>query len=506
MSAQQQSKTVLSSGIEFMSKQSWIGKQVGGRYQIESDLGEGGMSAVYKAIDMRLDRPVAVKLIHPHLSDSDQFINRFKREGTIIAKLRHPNIIRVLDVGQEDGSAYIVLSYIAGGSVQGMLKRLEVSGEQIDLTLAITLATQIADALDYAHKRGLTHRDVKPANILLDKENNGILTDFGLVKVAGGTRFTMTGAVMGTARYMSPEQIKSVAVDSRSDIYSLGVTLFEMVSGHPPFEGDTAVTTMMKHLSDPVPDVFATNSNAVPQLAIIINRAMSKEPADRYQTAGEMAAALRQVQDEIAEGIVTTATVIARPPATSPPERLVMETLVVPPSTPIKTTAPPSQTPPPVDTPAAKSGGKKWLWLFLLLLLIGGSIAAAYFFLGGGDTSNIETATPTAPQTAVSPTIPPSLPLLHQQQRKRLFPPSLTQLNRQKRPFPPTPLPQLTPQPLAPLILQEQHNAAVVCPIILKNLAFGYVVIKITAHLQWLTNRHPTQNYTKTMSHSTPPN
>lgn len=387
-----------------MSKENWIGKQIGGRYRIDSLLGEGGMSAVYKAVDTRLDRTVAVKLIHPHLSDSEQFLKRFKREGTAIAKLRHRNIIGVLDFGQYDGNAFIILAYVDGGSVQEKLKQLKADDEQMDSVMAVTLAAEIGDALEYAHNRGLIHRDIKPANILLDKNGQAILTDFGLVKVAGGTRFTMTGAVMGTARYMSPEQIKSVTVDSRSDIYSLGVSLYEMVSGSPPYEGDTAVTTMMKHLSDPIPDLYATNPETPPQLARIINRAMAKEPADRYQTAGEMVAALRQVRAALIAG----KTAVSPPlPHLKPAPRPIAETMIVPPAATI------AQQPPIAPAaaqaqPSKKSGGKRWLWLLLLLfLLIGGGSAAAFFFLGDGDGGRETAALPTnTPIPATNTAVP----------------------------------------------------------------------------------------------------
>ncbi len=384
-----------------MNKNSWVGKQIGerGRYQVESLLGEGGMSAVYKAVDTRLDRAVAIKIIHPHLADNDQFTKRFKREGTAVAKLRHPNIIRLLDFGQEDGSSYIILTYLAGGSVQEMIKRL--NGERLDTETAVTLATQIADGLEYAHKRGLIHRDVKPANILLSKEGSGVLTDFGLVKITDATRFTVTGAVMGTARYMSPEQIKSITVDHRSDVYSLGVTLFEMVSGRPPYDGKSAVTTMMKHLTEPVPDVCASYPDIPANLALIIDRAMSKEPENRYKTAGAMADALRLV----------SASFPKKPPPPSPVQSdgLVRATMIVGKEErealfAAATTAPfaAHTTTEPAAQAADKSGRKKW-WLLLLLLflLIGGGVVGAFMLLGSEDENVVE--------TAVSPTNTPFL-------------------------------------------------------------------------------------------------
>ncbi len=357
------------------------------------------MSAVYKAVDTRLDRTVAIKIIHAHLSNDEQFVKRFQREGTAVAKLRHPNIIRLLDFGREENSAYIILTYVAGGSVYDMLKQL--NGERMDTDKAITLAAQIADGLAYAHKRGLIHRDVKPANILLSEEENAILTDFGLVKITDATRFTMTGAVMGTARYMSPEQIKSITVDHRSDIYSLGVTLYEMVSGRPPYEGDSAVTTMMKHLTDPVPDVCTAHPDIPPNLALIIGRAMSKEPEDRYQTASEMAAALRLVLAELS----TRPVPLPPPPAQS--DRLVTPTMIISKEereTAFATTAPvhPPFTPPPAST-ESKSDGKKWWLLLLLLFLIVGGVAGAFTLFGNKEDEVAITAVPPT-NTPIPPT------------------------------------------------------------------------------------------------------
>ncbi len=379
-----------------MDKHSWVGKQIGerGRYRVESLLGEGGMSAVYKAVDTRLDRTVAIKIIHSHLSDNEQFVQRFKREGTAVAKLRHPHIIRLLDFGYEGESAYIVLTYIAGGSVQELLQKLD--GERMDTATAVTLALQIAEALAYAHKHGLTHRDIKPANIMLNKEGDGILTDFGLVKITNATRFTMTGAVMGTARYMSPEQIKSVAVDHRSDIYSLGVTLFELVSGHPPYDGGTAVTTMMKHLTDPIPDLCTLCPDLPPNIALIIDRAMSKEPENRYQTADDMAADLRLV--------LASLSTKAAPPR--PITKKVLPTTIAEKGaekgdeTAVHSAS--ATTPPPPPAEERSGGKKKWWGVLLLLLLIGGAVAAFFVFNDTGNDVVVTAVPPT--DTPIPPT------------------------------------------------------------------------------------------------------
>lgn len=278
-----------------MSEPTWIGKTIGGRYQIEELLGQGGMSAVYKATDPNLRRVVAVKIIHPHLSGDQEFVRRFEEEAAAVAQLRHPNIIQVHDFSHDGSTYFIVFEFIPGESLQAWLKRLNESGQQMAYEEAASLAADIADALDYAHEQGLIHRDVKPANVMINVRRQPILMDFGIAKIVGGTQHTATGAVLGTARYMAPEQIRGQRVDARSDIYSLGVMLFEMVSGRPPFEAESAMTLMMMHVQDPVPDLGQLRPDVPAELTSIINKALAKDPANRFATAAELATALRQV-------------------------------------------------------------------------------------------------------------------------------------------------------------------------------------------------------------------
>jgi tRNA A-37 threonylcarbamoyl transferase component Bud32 len=278
-----------------MKTNEWIGKSLGGRYQIEELMGQGGMSAVYKANDPNLKRMVAVKLIHEHLSTDAGFVSRFEEEAAAIAQLRHPNIVQVFDFNVEDDTYYMVMEFIPGETLQEQLKRLNQAGRNMEIDDVVEYLINICDASDYAHDRGLIHRDIKPANIMLSVQKQAILMDFGIAKIIGGQQHTATGAVVGTAQYMSPEQIKGEQLDRRSDIYSLGVTLFEMISGRPPYEADSAMTLMMMHINDPVPDVKRINPEVSPQLVAVINKALAKSRDDRYQTAGEMAVALRGV-------------------------------------------------------------------------------------------------------------------------------------------------------------------------------------------------------------------
>jgi serine/threonine protein kinase len=278
-----------------MEQDSWRGQTLGGRYQIEELLGRGGMSAVYKVTDPNLNRVVAVKLIHPHLSDNPEFVLRFKEEATAVAQLRHPNIIQVFDFNNDGATYYMILEFVPGETLQARLKRLNAAQRHLSVTDAIEFAAQICDAAEYAHQRGMIHRDIKPANVMLDINGQAILMDFGIAKILGGQQHTATGATVGTALYMSPEQIRGIHVDGRADIYSIGVTLFEMIRGRPPYEADSAMTLLMMHLNDPVPDLRQLRPETPPALGAVIEKALAKDRDERYQSAAEMAIALRAV-------------------------------------------------------------------------------------------------------------------------------------------------------------------------------------------------------------------
>ncbi len=381
-----------------MSEPTWIGRALGGRYQIEELLGQGGMSAVYKATDPNLKRVVAVKIIHPHLSGDRQFVDRFESEAAAVAQLRHANIIQVYDFNHEGNTFFIVFEFVPGESVQEWLRRLNDTGRQVEIERAIELTVVVADALEYAHEQNLIHRDIKPANVMLHVRGQPILMDFGIAKIVGGAQHTATGAVLGTARYMSPEQVKSARVDARTDIYSLGVTLFEMVSGRAPFEAESAMTMMMMHIQDPVPDVRRLRPDVPMDLARVISKALAKEPDDRFQTAAEMAAALRAVRMDsptIAETMLPideppreSVTAVLTQPLPTPAEatqmgqagRTVAQQTAVEPTVVGQTAAAPSQ-----------KAGPNWLLiggvgLVVLLLLIFGLTQ----MIGGDDGSDVD--------------------------------------------------------------------------------------------------------------------
>ncbi len=281
-----------------MPSLTWVGKTIGHRYQIDALLGQGGMSAVYRATDPNLRRTVAIKLIHPHLSTDPNFVHRFKEEAAAVARLRHPNIVQVHDFDVDDETYYMVLEHLVGETLQARLERLNATGRFMPFDEAIHLCSQLCDALGYAHDHDLVHRDIKPANVMLDLNNQAILMDFGIVKIVGGDTHTATGATVGTAMYMSPEQIRSERTDERSDIYSLGVTLYEMLSGRPPFQADSALPLMMMVLNDPLPDLREIRKGVPESLLAVVEKALAKEKSGRFQTMGELAAALGQISTE----------------------------------------------------------------------------------------------------------------------------------------------------------------------------------------------------------------
>jgi len=340
---------------------SWIGRTLSGRYKIEGMLGQGGMSAVYKAMDPNLKRVVAIKLIHPHLSVDPSFVTRFESEASAVASLRHQNIVQVYDFNNDNGVYYMVLEFIAGETLQDRLKRMADTGRQLSIEDALKITMNISDAVGYAHQRGMVHRDIKPANIMLDVQGQAILMDFGIVKILGGDSHTSTGAVVGTARYMPPEIIRGEVADHRADIYSLGVTLYEMLSGRPPFVADSAMTLMMMHLNDPIPNVRNSRDDIPMELVEIIEKCLAKDRNDRYQSTAQLTADLRRALAYI--GAQQTSIGLRKPQPVSPPKPEPEPIKGIPPAAPVSMSysqpvAPvPSTTttaPPPSNAPAAR--------------------------------------------------------------------------------------------------------------------------------------------------------
>lgn len=267
-----------------------IGKTIGG-YQIIEQIGKGGMAAIYKAYQPSLERDVAIKILHPYFSEQDPSFNqRFKREARAIARLRHPNILMIHDFGEQDEMAYIVMEYVHAGTYKDILAEGLPT-----LKETYTVISQVAGALDYAHSQGVVHRDVKPSNILMPKPDWALLTDFGLAKIIGGSYMTQSGITVGTPAYMSPEQGSGGKVDHRSDIYSLGIMLYEMAVGEVPYTAETPMAVVVKHIVEPLPIPRDKNPFIPEQLQRIILKSLAKNPDDRYQHAGEISGAMEAV-------------------------------------------------------------------------------------------------------------------------------------------------------------------------------------------------------------------
>jgi len=265
-----------------------IGVLLSERYRIEAKIGTGGMSTVYLATDETLDRPVAVKLLHSEISGEVEQLERFRREAKSAARLSHPNLVSVIDAGDEEGRPFIVFEYIQGETLK---TRLEAEGP-LPVDEAVAYAIEIARGLQAAHARKLVHRDIKPQNVLIDGEGHAKVTDFGIARSLEAKGLTDTGRVMGTTDYVSPEQAMGEIVDERSDLYSLGVVLFEMLTGEVPFEAETQVAVAMKHVNEPLPDVFELRPGIPAAVAAVIDKATSKDPKRRYDSIAEMVADL----------------------------------------------------------------------------------------------------------------------------------------------------------------------------------------------------------------------
>src|SRR5215218_7552622 len=270
---------------------SQVGTLLNGRYRLDAQIGAGGMSTVYRAFDTVLERQVAIKLMHREMSsDSDQ-LERFRREARAVAQLNHPHIVGVIDAGEDDQTPYIVFEYVEGETLKDRIRRLG----RLPVPEAVAYAIEIGRALDCAHAHKLVHRDVKPQNVLIDPDGRAKVTDFGIARSLEAQGLTATGRVLGTTDYVSPEQALGHEVTEQSDVYSLGIVLYEMLTGEVPFRADTQVAVAMKHVREPLPDVQRRRPEISASLAAVVERSTSKETQNRYQDVSEMVHDLEEV-------------------------------------------------------------------------------------------------------------------------------------------------------------------------------------------------------------------
>jgi len=268
-----------------------IGTLISERYRLDEKIGSGGMSSVYRAFDPTLERWVAIKLMHSDISHDPDQLERFRREARAVAQLNHPHVVTVIDAGEDEGAPYIVFEYVEGETLKERIRRLG----RLPVSEAVAYAIEIGRALEAAHASLLVHRDVKPQNVLIDPDGRAKVTDFGIARSLEAQGLTATGRVLGTTDYVSPEQALGHEVTGQSDIYSLGVVLYEMLTGEVPFRADTQVAVAMKHVRDPLPDVQRRRPEISASLARVVERATAKETQNRYQHVGEMVHDLEEV-------------------------------------------------------------------------------------------------------------------------------------------------------------------------------------------------------------------
>jgi serine/threonine-protein kinase len=332
-----------------------IGTVLSGRYRLEAKLGSGGMSTVYLARDETLDRPVAVKVMHREMSEQEDQLQRFRQEARAVAKLTHPNVVAVIDAGEDGGHPYIVFEYVKGETLKQRIGRIGA----LDTQEAIAYAIEVARGLSVAHARNMVHRDIKPQNVLIDEEGRAKLTDFGISRQLEQDGVTATGRVLGTTDYVAPEQAMGKDVDPRSDLYSLGVVLYEMLIGQVPFHAESQVGVAMKHVNEELPDVQRRRPEVSAAAALVVERATAKNPDERYQSVAEMV-------DDLETALEVEA---ARAGSTTGEATSVLDA---------------------VPAPQRKlSGRARWSWaaIGLLLLVGGGSLLAVQLIssgIGGG--------------------------------------------------------------------------------------------------------------------------
>jgi serine/threonine protein kinase len=272
-----------------------VGEVIAERYELEELVGTGGMSSVFKAHDRLLERPVALKILHEQYTLDPDYVERFRREARAVAQLSHPNIVTVIDRGEQGGRQFIVFEYVDGEN----LKELVTRERRLSVRDAVELALQVARALGFAHQRGIVHRDVKPQNVILNDDGRAKVTDFGIARSLDVDGVTQTGTVLGTSDYIAPEQAQGQQVTAQTDVYSLGVVLYELLTGDVPFSGESFVAVAMRHVNDPAPHVVDERPDCPPRVDYVVQRAMAKRPQDRFASMDELVAELEACLREL---------------------------------------------------------------------------------------------------------------------------------------------------------------------------------------------------------------
>jgi predicted Ser/Thr protein kinase len=368
-----------------MSDQSAQGESLTGKtlgqYEIGEQLGQGGMATVYLARQKNIDRTVAIKIMPHYFMGDPSFLKRFEQEVKVIAGLAHPHVLPVHDYGEIDGRPYIVMAHMSGGTLADRIRQGPMPTRDV-----VKLIAQIADGLDLAHRKGIIHRDFKPSNVLLDENGNAYLADFGIAKVSESNLQLTGSGMVGTPAYMAPEMGESGMVTAAIDIYALGITLYQMLTGRYPFQGDTPIRVMMAHAQDPIPDVREARPELPEAVSQVVKKAMAKRPEDRFSTAHDLAEALRTAITAPAAAATGVHIPAANEPMTQP--------VATPPTRPPDPTpymaAPPAQqftTPPPVPVQQKRGGCSPVVMIggiLVLVVCVGGGIALGGLTLLGG--------------------------------------------------------------------------------------------------------------------------
>jgi tRNA A-37 threonylcarbamoyl transferase component Bud32 len=401
-----------------MVKDTQIGKTIG-RYHIVESLGRGGMAEVYLGYQASLERYVAIKLMHTFLADEQDFLTRFEREARAMAALNHSNIVGVYDFDVQDGVYYIVMEFVPGGTLKQRLETIAKENATLPLSESTNVALEVADALAYAHGRGMVHRDIKPANIMINEEGHVILTDFGIAKILSGPSFTATGAMIGTPAYMSPEQGLGQPGDERSDLYALGVLYYQMATGRLPYDADTPLAVIMKHVNEPIPPPGKTVAGLPNKIQSVIVKSLAKNPDERYQSADEFASELKTAADSselvVAAGL-SMAFLKDRPTPPPPPATAISGTASPPQATVMGAAAETRMATPgmvgatevarPMPPIPSKERSRWWPILILLLVILGFGAIGGGLFLFGPFGADEPTPEPTA--TVVVAVVEPS--------------------------------------------------------------------------------------------------